>query len=80
MNTVRYIDLGHCVIGQPAMVIPLDHPGPGVTNRIWARTSPVRAINRLPNGDIEFWTMNSHYIPADIGLPVRHPARYEVAE
>lgn len=77
MKTVRYIDLGHCVTDEPAMVIPLDHPGPGVSNRIWAKTSPVQRILTRRNGDVEFWTMNTHYRPADPGSEISYTRQRE---
>ena len=77
MKTVRYIDLGRCVTGEPATVIPLDHPGPGVSNRIWARTSPVQRILKRGSGDVEFWTMNTHYLPADPGPEISYTRQQE---
>lgn len=61
---VRYIDLGYCVIGQSAVVLPLDHPSDLVSNRTWAQTSPVVSIIDQANGKV-FETRNTVYWPAE---------------
>lgn len=63
-QTVKYIDLGFCVVGCPARVVPLNHPHQFVKNREWATTSPVQSLTWTPNGPV-FETLNTIYVPVD---------------
>lgn len=55
---VRYTKVyGEIRIGEPAYILPVDHPSPLVTNEQMARTSTVVAFNQ--NG---FETKNTIYI------------------
>lgn len=66
MNRVQYIDVGPPLrVGESAYVLPLDHPSRLVSNRGWARTSPVTKITPGGNGPT-FTTQNTEYRPADI--------------
>lgn len=70
-KVVQYLELGRCVLGESAVVRPLDHPGPYVTNTMWVVTSPVLKIETCSAG-LKFETMNSRYIPA--GMEETPPA------
>lgn len=65
MNTVRYIDLAYLELGEPAIVMCLDHPSRHVSPKHWARTSPVKSIQYRSKYVVEFWTHNTHYVPAN---------------
>ena len=49
MITVHYRDVGPVIVGQPARVWPIDHPGPYVSNTGWAQTTPVRGVELYGN-------------------------------
>lgn len=68
--TVRYIDLGFCELGCRAMVIPLDHYSPRITNRRWVTTSTVLAITPGVDGPT-FETRRTIYVPVESGEAVR---------
>ena len=61
---VKYADLGFCVVGCPASVIPLNHPDPRVRNYRWATTSKVQSLTWTPYGP-RFETTHSIYVPED---------------
>lgn len=61
---VRYIDLGRCEEGEPAQVIPADHPSSLVQNGKWTTTSPVLKILEQARGPV-FETRNTIYHPGD---------------
>lgn len=44
--TVRYKAVDHLAVGQPAYVLPVDHPSPLVSNSCWAKTSDVIDIRQ----------------------------------
>lgn len=55
---VRYTKVyGEIRIGEPAYILPVDHPSPLVSNETMARTSKVIAFNQEG-----FETMNTLYI------------------
>lgn len=54
-----YIRSERLVIGEPAFVMPVDHPSPLVSNTTLARTSPVVWIS---SDRTLFDTLNTHYI------------------
>jgi hypothetical protein len=60
---VQYIDLAHCVVGQSAKVMPLDHPREEI-NRTWVHTSPVLRFMLQSRGPV-FETRNTVYWPAE---------------
>ena len=62
MNTVHYSDLGFCVVGCPADVMPLDHPN--VPRGQWARTTPIVTMEWTAQGPL-FTTRNNLYVPCD---------------
>jgi len=64
VNRVQYIDVGNLQVGEPALVLPLDHPSPLVNNRGWALTSNVVSITPGANGPT-FTTQNTEYRPVD---------------
>lgn len=59
--TVRYFrSIGPIVVGRPAVVWPIDHYSPEVSNETWCRTSPVESYNPITG---EFTTLNTRYVP-----------------
>lgn len=63
MNRVQYINVASPpVVGQPALVIPFDHPT--ASNKSWIRTTRVQAVTEGLNGPI-FRTLNTIYRPMD---------------
>lgn len=70
---VKYIELGRCVLGESALVRPLDHPGWMVTNGAWVQTSPVQKIEPVSAG-LRFETLNTVYVP--VGLEETPPAAH----
>lgn len=58
---VHYTDLGFCVLGCPADVMPYDHPN-RTLNRTWVRTTSVLALCWTPGGPA-FETRNTRYVP-----------------
>lgn len=61
---VQYIDLAFCVVGCPAVVLPFDHPGEYVSNRTWAKTTPVESIDWRSAGPV-LETLNTIYVPVE---------------
>ena len=59
---VKYIDLGFCVVGCQALVMPLNHPSELVENRVWATTTEVLSLDWTPYGP-RFETLNTIYEP-----------------
>lgn len=55
---VHYKSLVHCQVGTAAVVHPVDHPGPDVSNTKLARTS---AVLRYDEDTGEFETRNTIY-------------------
>ena len=79
MITVHYRDVGPVIVGQPARVWPIDHPGPYVSNTGWAQTTPVCGVELYgnPRGPV-FWTESgTRYVPGDTdeSLPKAKPRR-----
>jgi len=60
---VRYRDLGRLQLNEPAVVSPIDHPSPLVSNAVWVLTTPVQRIDWWNRSGPEFETANSRYIP-----------------
>lgn len=75
---VRYIDLGFCVPGCPADVVPYDHPNKAL-NRTWARTSTVLRLVWSPDGP-EFETLYTKYVPFPSERDVREVKAGEPAK
>lgn len=76
-KTVSYKELVFCKVGCSALLFPVDHPGPHVSNTKYTRTSVVQSYDPA-TGVIE--TMNSIYRPME-GMPVPTPAfDYVLAE
>lgn len=72
---VYYIDVGNLTLGQPAMVLPINHPSPFVSNQKWVRTTPVSAIRPGALGP-RFETKNTIYVAAgDFGQPIESRSR-----
>lgn len=66
--TVHYRDVMlPVVVGASALVHPVDHSSELVSNKKWARTSPVICVVQGENGPL-FETENTLYRPMD-GLP-----------
>ncbi len=74
---VRYIDLGFCVLGCPADVMPYDHPVRWL-NRTWVRTTPVASLCWTPDGP-EFETRNTRYVPFPSAAEGRQEIKREPA-
>ena len=49
MITVHYRDVGPVIVGKPARVWPINHPGQYVSNNGWALTSPVKGVDLFCN-------------------------------
>lgn len=60
---VRYIDLGSCIEGQPARLIPFDHPNKSLNGQ-WITTTKVQSIVRQARGPV-FQTRNTVYWPGE---------------
>lgn len=64
--TVRFKDLIYLSLGQPAMITPIDHPSPLVSNTGPVLTSNVVKINQdgvHDESSPSFETENTLYIP-----------------
>lgn len=59
-KTVRYSQLGACMVGSSALLLPVDHPGPHVSNTKFVTTSTVLSFDP-ETGIIE--TLNTRYVP-----------------
>lgn len=57
---VGYKNVEHLELGQSALVFPVDHPSPLVSNKKWILTSPVIKIE--DDGQV-FETLNTIYAP-----------------
>ncbi|MBC8737101.1 hypothetical protein F6X40_09800 [Paraburkholderia sp. UCT31] len=57
---VNYVSLLHCKVGQSAVVLPVDHQSPLVSNTKYVRTSVVLAYDTVTG---EFETCNTRYQP-----------------
>ena len=55
---VRFSEIVFCEMGRPALVLPMDHPSPFVSNTKHIVTSPVVAM--LQDGSFE--TLNTRYL------------------
>lgn len=64
LKVVRYSAVKELRVGHTALVFPVDHPGPGVSNTQWAQTSEVQDIRTRPDGGVEFDTFYTRYVPA----------------
>lgn len=56
----RIDEHSYVVVGQSAMVRPVDHPSPLVSNKTYAKTSPVVMVD-YDSGVFE--TENTRYVP-----------------
>ncbi len=65
-KTVRYSELHSAVVeGVGVFLLPVDHPGPFVSNTRVVLTSPVQRVAQRADGKAEFWTLNTHYVPLE---------------
>lgn len=50
------------MVGHRAIIRPINHPSPLVTNTAPVLTTPVESISILPNGKTSFSTRNTMYM------------------